>query len=209
MEKKKGCPVSFPSFWNFLGCPCCDTLVSTDDVHYSQTLGVLCPNDLFITAGQQGTAFGVTPKIDSSSLFGGTKHIYYLPMLCSQKKTPHPPPPTPHALLMLHLVYIRSIIGHRKSWSRVIYQNASSTELAGIWDWIYPRFSSGFRHVLPCFLHSPLYSNLCPEETLMAMCQSTRLGVRIVCISYQLCSWFTPVTWTCHFSQNLHIRVSI
>lgn len=50
-KKQNGCPRSFLSFWNSLGWPCCDAPVSSDDVHYSQTPGDLCPNDLVIIFG--------------------------------------------------------------------------------------------------------------------------------------------------------------
>lgn len=72
----------------------------------------------------------------------------------------------PHTLLMLNMAYVRSVIGYCKSQSRVIYQTDSSRELAGIWDWIYPGFSSGFRHVLQCILHSQLHSNHLPWRNL-------------------------------------------
>lgn len=94
----------------------------------------------------------------------------------------------PHTLLMLNMVYIRSVTGHCKSQSRVIYQTGSSTELAGIWDWIYPGIGSGFRHVLPCILHSPLYSNHLSWRNLSGRVSEHR----IICISYQPCSWSTP-----------------
>lgn len=104
------------------------------------------------------------------------------------KKNPNTSSRFANATCGTYPIHNRTLKKSEQTFAEQIYQNCSSAEPAGIWDWIYPGFSSGFRHVLPCVRHSPLYSNHLPQGILMAMCQSTRLGVRIGCTFYQLCS---------------------
>lgn len=119
--------------------------------------------------------------------FLGESNTFTIYCCCLCKNQPIKPTPSHFPNAQTH---IWSITGHCKSQSRVIYQTSSSIEPAGIWDWIYPGFSSGFGHILPFILHSVLNSSHLPWRNINGHVSEHKAG-----------SWSIPTPRTCYFNQ--------